>query len=58
MSYIIGFLIIGICGGVFLWLKTKRIKYVVIFSIIILLMLLLPFILLWLAFAFGADLPD
>ena len=58
MLYCIGFLIIGVVGGLLLWMRTKRIKYVIIFSIFILLMLILPFILLWLAFAFGADLPD
>jgi hypothetical protein len=44
MFYIIAFLIIGIVGGLLLWLKTRRIKYVIIFSVSILLMLLLSII--------------
>ena len=58
MSYFTKLLIIGVGGGLLLLLTTKRIKYVIIFSVFILLMLFLPFILFWLACAFGADFPD
>ncbi|WP_271766153.1 hypothetical protein [Aquimarina algiphila] len=58
MEYIIGFLMIGILGGLLIYKITKRKKYVIIFSIIILLMFLLPWILLFLAFSTGAEFPD
>ena len=57
MDYIIGFLVIGIIGGMLIWQKTKRKKYVVIYSIIILLLLLLPWILLFIAFSSGEEFP-
>lgn len=58
MEYILGLLILAIVGGVLIWLKTKRTKYVVIYSLVILLLLLLPWVLLLLAFATGADFKD
>ncbi|WP_226294233.1 hypothetical protein [Aquimarina algicola] len=57
MEYIIGLLVVGVLGGLLVWRITKKRKYVILFSILILLMLLLPWILLLLAFSSGAEFP-
>jgi drug/metabolite transporter superfamily protein YnfA len=58
MQFILGFLLIGIIGGVLIWLKTKRRKYVILFSIVMVLIVLLPWILLFLASASEAEFKD
>jgi len=58
MGYIIGIFAIGLSGGLLIWLKTKRRKYLIIYALIILLLLVLPWAFMLLAFAIGAEFPD
>lgn len=58
MIYLLLILTIGVLVGTLIWFKTKKPKYVLIYAAIVMLLLLLPWILLVLAFAADAEFPD
>jgi drug/metabolite transporter superfamily protein YnfA len=49
MEYLFVLLLLGIAGGLFIWYKTRRKKYVIIYAVAILTLLFLPWLLLFIA---------
>ncbi len=58
MELLIGVIVLGIIGGGLLWWQTKNRRYLVIYTVILFLIILLPWILLFLAFASDAEFKD
>ena len=58
MEFLIGVIVLGIAGGGLLWWQTKNRRYLMIYTVILFLIILLPWILLFLAFASDAEFKD